>query len=154
LAFRNATTQAFKKAFVKAGGTILGPVMKVELTIPSEYQAHVIGGLNRRKGIVLETENKQDFLTVHAEVSLMWLHVCNIRVRGQRPSVCVRRSVYMCVRRSMCVYVGSVYVREREREYVRGCVYIRTWESLCAYVHVWDTRVCVYDTPACESMNV
>lgn len=70
LAFRAATHGAFKQGFEKASATILEPWMILEVTTPLEFQASVIGGINRRKGGVVDTENEGDFVTIRARVAL------------------------------------------------------------------------------------
>jgi elongation factor G len=70
LAFRAATHGAFRQAFEKAGPAILEPWMVLECTTPLEFQASVIGGINRRKGQVMDTEAEGDFVTIRAKVAL------------------------------------------------------------------------------------
>ncbi|GAA5813733.1 Elongation factor G, mitochondrial [Mucor flavus] len=70
LAFRIATKNAFHEAFAKAKPTILEPIMNVAITAPIEFQGSVIGGLNKRKGTVVDTEIQEDYFNVIADVPL------------------------------------------------------------------------------------
>ncbi|GAB5589260.1 Elongation factor G [Umbelopsis nana] len=70
LAFRIATRAAFNDAFAKAKPVILEPVMNVAITAPIEFQGTVIGGLNKRKGTVVDTEIQEDYFNVTADVAL------------------------------------------------------------------------------------
>ncbi|KAG0173202.1 Elongation factor G, mitochondrial [Apophysomyces sp. BC1034] len=70
LAFRIATKNAFAAAFAKANPTILEPIMNVAITAPIEFQGSVIGGLNKRKGTVVDTEIQEDYFNVTADVPL------------------------------------------------------------------------------------
>jgi len=70
LAFRAATHGAFRQSFDKAGASILEPWMVLEVTTPMEFQAAVIGGINRRKGAVIDTESEGDFVAIRARVAL------------------------------------------------------------------------------------
>ncbi|KAF7723410.1 Elongation factor G, mitochondrial [Apophysomyces ossiformis] len=70
LAFRIATKNAFASAFANANPTILEPIMNVAITAPIEFQGAVIGGLNKRKGTVVDTEIQEDYFNVTADVPL------------------------------------------------------------------------------------
>ncbi|KAI8062372.1 translation elongation factor G [Gilbertella persicaria] len=70
LAFRIATKNAFSEAFAKARPVILEPIMNVAITAPIEFQGSVIGGLNKRKGTVVDTEIQEDYFAVTADVPL------------------------------------------------------------------------------------
>ncbi|PHZ07838.1 translation elongation factor G [Rhizopus microsporus ATCC 52813] len=70
LAFRIATKNAFSEAFAKARPTILEPIMNVSITAPTEFQGAVIGGLNKRKGTIVDTEIQEDYFQVTADVPL------------------------------------------------------------------------------------
>lgn len=70
LAFRLATVNAFKEAFNKAKPTILEPIMDVNVTAPNDFQGAVVGGLNKRKATIIDTEIGADEFTIKAEVSL------------------------------------------------------------------------------------
>ena len=70
MAFRIATKNAFHEAFNKGRPTILEPIMNVSITAPVEFQGTVIGGLNKRKGTIADTDIQEDFFTVTADVPL------------------------------------------------------------------------------------
>lgn len=70
LAFRMASIQGFRQAFQKANPTVLEPVMAVEVQIPSEFQGAVIGGIAKRRGVIVDTVPQGEYLTIQAEVPL------------------------------------------------------------------------------------
>src|SRR5439155_3877067 len=70
LAFKMAGIFALKDAVKKANPILLEPIMKVELTTPSDYQGDLVGVLTRRRGKILGIEPKDTTTTVNAEVPL------------------------------------------------------------------------------------
>ncbi|GAA6011257.1 hypothetical protein JCM8202_003952 [Rhodotorula sphaerocarpa] len=70
LAFRLAAQGAFREAFPKGRPVVLEPVMKVDITAPIEFQGTVIGGINQRKGTIVDTEIRDDEFTLWCEVPL------------------------------------------------------------------------------------
>jgi len=70
LAFRICSSIAFKQGFTRSLPIVLEPIMTVEVTAPIEYQSGIIGALNKKRGIVLETNNQADFVAITAEVPL------------------------------------------------------------------------------------
>ncbi len=52
IAFKIASSIAFKEGFMKADPILLEPIMKVEIDTPENYMGDVIGDLNRRRGII------------------------------------------------------------------------------------------------------
>jgi elongation factor G len=50
MAFQTCASIAFKNGFMKAGPTMLEPVMKIEINTPDEYIGDIVGNLNRRRG--------------------------------------------------------------------------------------------------------
>jgi len=45
-------------------------VMEVEIVVPSEFQGTVIGDINRRRGVVVSSEQEGDDVTIIANVAL------------------------------------------------------------------------------------
>jgi elongation factor G len=70
MAFRVAAVEAFKQAFHKAKPRLLEPVMAIEIETPSEFQGNLVGDINSRRGIILGTENRENFTIIRAEVPL------------------------------------------------------------------------------------
>jgi len=82
LAFRLATIGAFREAFVKTKPVILEPIMTVEVVAPSEFQSAVIGGLNQRRGTIMDSEVREDEFTCIAEVALNDMFGYSNQLRG------------------------------------------------------------------------
>jgi len=53
MAFKLATTIAFKEGFMQAKPTLLEPVAKVEIVVPDEYTGDIMGDMNKRRGRIL-----------------------------------------------------------------------------------------------------
>jgi elongation factor G len=70
MAFKNATQQAFRKAFMQADPVVLEPLMKTTVTAPTEFQGNVVGLLNKRNSVINETETGTEEFTIHADCSL------------------------------------------------------------------------------------
>ena len=70
MAFKNATQQAFRKAFMEGDPVVLEPLMKTVVTAPIEFQGDVIGLLNKRNATINDTEIGVDEFTVTADCSL------------------------------------------------------------------------------------
>lgn len=52
MAFKMASSMAFKEGVQKGGAVLLEPIMKVEVVVPEEYLGDVIGQLNSRRGMI------------------------------------------------------------------------------------------------------
>ena len=53
MAFKTATSQAFKKGFMDASPVLLEPIVTMTVTVPDKYTGDVMGDLNKRRGRVL-----------------------------------------------------------------------------------------------------
>lgn len=53
MAFKTATSQAFKKGFMEASPVLLEPIVSLKVTVPDSYTGDVMGDLNKRRGRVL-----------------------------------------------------------------------------------------------------
>lgn len=69
-AFKVAASQAFKEAFQNAGGTLLEPVVDMEVTVPREYMGDITGDLNSRRARIEGMDSEGSQQTVHAKVPL------------------------------------------------------------------------------------
>ena len=70
LAFRTATKGALRESLQSSQPYLLEPIMKVQVTVPDEYQGSVVGGINRRRGNILETVSRDGFSVIDCEVPL------------------------------------------------------------------------------------
>jgi elongation factor G len=69
MAFKTAALMGFREAYAKANPTILEPIMKVEIDVPTEFQGSVVGQVNQRRGVILETVGG-DSVSITCEVPL------------------------------------------------------------------------------------
>ena len=53
MAFKTATSMAFKKGFMEAGPVLLEPIVTMKVTVSDKYTGDVMGDLNKRRGRVL-----------------------------------------------------------------------------------------------------
>jgi elongation factor G len=70
IAFELAGQLAFKDGVLKAGPTLLEPIMKVVVTTPEEFVGNVTGDLNKRRGVIVNSEQRGNIRMVEAEVPL------------------------------------------------------------------------------------
>jgi elongation factor G len=70
MAFRLAAIGGFRQGYAAAAPTILEPLMRVEVTVPSEFQGAAMGDLNRRKGLILDSGTSGDDAVIEALVPL------------------------------------------------------------------------------------
>ncbi|MCP4256555.1 MAG: elongation factor G [Planctomycetes bacterium] len=82
MAFRTAARDAFIEAFKKSRPCLQEPIMAVEVEMPAEYQGPVVGDLNSRRGIILETETRDTCTVIRAEVPLARMFGYATVVRG------------------------------------------------------------------------
>lgn len=70
LAFKLAAMYAFRQGYERASPTILEPIMNVEISAPTEFQGTIIGDVNRRKGVIMGSEQEGDDVVIAAHVPL------------------------------------------------------------------------------------
>lgn len=70
MAFRIAAQYAFRQSFMEAGPEILEPVMKVEVTVPHEFQGVGMALVNKRKGQLTGSDTQDMAVVIEAEVPL------------------------------------------------------------------------------------
>ena len=85
MAFKIAGSMAIKDAFPKADPVVLEPIMRVEVTMPTEYMGDVIGDLNSRRGHVEGMDSRGTTEVVRAFVPLaqMFGYVTDLRSMSQ-----------------------------------------------------------------------
>ena len=70
MAFKIAGSMAFKEGAKQGRPVLLEPIMKVEVVTPEEYLGTVNGDLNRRRGILMGTDDSPAGKIIRAEVPL------------------------------------------------------------------------------------
>jgi len=70
MAFKIASSIAFKEACNKAQPTLLEPVMEVEVVTPDDFMGDVIGNLNSKRGKIKELGDRAGAKVIRAEVPL------------------------------------------------------------------------------------
>jgi len=85
LAFKIAGSMAVKDALSKAKLAILEPVMKVEVTVPSEFLGEVLADLNARRGQItgMETEGTYEKIRALVPLATMFGYATDLRSRSQ-----------------------------------------------------------------------
>jgi elongation factor G len=85
MAFKNATQQAFRKAFMEAQPAVLEPIMKTVVTAPVEFQGNVVALLQKRNAVISDSETQVDDFTCWADCSLnaMFGFSSNLRAATQ-----------------------------------------------------------------------
>ena len=69
-ALRYAVGAAYRKAFEEGKSVLLEPIMHLEIQSPDEYVGDVVGDINQRRGIVLQTHARGVTTVVEAETPL------------------------------------------------------------------------------------
>jgi elongation factor G len=67
IAFELAGQLAFRDACTKAGLTLLEPIMRLVVTTPEDFVGNVTGDINRRRGIIVNSEQRGHTRVVEAE---------------------------------------------------------------------------------------
>lgn len=85
MAFRLAASGAFREAYKQAKPIVLEPIMAVSVTAPVEFQGAVLSSINKRKGIILDTEVHEDYFhaSVEAPLNNMFGYSTDIRSSTQ-----------------------------------------------------------------------
>lgn len=96
MAFKMATTIAYKKGLEMAQPILLEPIMHVEVLIPEEYMGDVIGDINKKRGRVLgmDTEGSRQKVIAEIPFAEMFKYATDLRsitqARGSFTSVVER----------------------------------------------------------------
>ena len=92
MAFKIAASMAFQAASKKADMQLLEPVMKVEVTTPSEFMGDIIGDLSSKRAQIMGTEERSRATIVNAMVPLAELSGYATQLRSMSQG---RASYYM-----------------------------------------------------------
>jgi elongation factor G len=82
IAFRLAAGGAFETFYHDAGAIVLEPLMQVEVTVPSEFQAAAMQSISGRKGSVNGTAGVGDNVTIYCTVPLKNMFGYSSEIRG------------------------------------------------------------------------
>ncbi len=69
-AFKTAALMGFREAYEKSGPGVLEPIMKLESQAPEEFQGSVMGQINQRRGVIINSSNNEGYCIIEAEVPL------------------------------------------------------------------------------------
>ncbi len=85
MAFKMATTMAFKEGFVKAKPALLEPIAVVSVRVPDDYTGDVMGDMNKRRGRILGMDKVGNKQQISAEVPLseMFKYATDLRSMTQ-----------------------------------------------------------------------
>ncbi|MGE5552606.1 MAG: elongation factor G [Betaproteobacteria bacterium] len=85
MAFKIASSMAFKKGFLEAKPILLEPVMRVEVTVPDDYMGDIMGDMNKRRGKILGMEPADGVQVIKALVPLaeMFKYAIDLRSMTQ-----------------------------------------------------------------------
>ena len=70
MAFQAASRGAFLEAYFKAKPVIHEPIMKVVVETPTEFQGAIMGSLNKRRGMIVGTQEEAHMCVIEARVPL------------------------------------------------------------------------------------
>ena len=85
MAFKIAASMAFKEGCKQGKAVILEPIMRVEITVPTEYMGDVIGDVNSRRGRIEGMDEVQGMEEIRAFIPLseMFGYATDLRSKTQ-----------------------------------------------------------------------
>ncbi|TWI05374.1 elongation factor G [Aerolutibacter ruishenii] len=85
MAFKLASSMAFKQGFAKADPVLLEPMMKVEIVTPEDYVGDVMGDVSRRRGLLQGQDDSPSGKIINAMVPLgeMFGYATSLRSMSQ-----------------------------------------------------------------------
>jgi elongation factor G len=85
MAFKIASSMAFKEACAKAKPRLLEPIFDVEVVVPEEYMGDIMGDLNSRRGRIqsMEARGGTQIVTARVPLSEMFGYATDLRSRTQ-----------------------------------------------------------------------
>ncbi len=83
IAFKTASSMAFKKGFMEASPVLLEPIANVKVTVPDKFTGDVMGDLNKRRGRVLGMNpDRSGNTVVEADVPMSELYGYSTQLRS------------------------------------------------------------------------
>jgi elongation factor G len=82
VAFEQAGRLAVMEAAEKANPVLLEPIMKVVITVPNDYLGNVTGDVSSRRGMIIDTEDRDPVKLVTSEIPLSELFGYTTSLRG------------------------------------------------------------------------
>jgi len=82
VAFEQAGRLAVMEATEKAGPVLLEPIMKVVITVPNEFLGNITGDVASRRGMIIDTEDRDPVKMVTSEIPLEELFGYTTSIRG------------------------------------------------------------------------
>lgn len=70
MAFKICSMAAMREVYAKAKPAVLEPMMKLETTVPDEYQGAATGQINQRRGVIINTSAIEGSAVIEAHVPL------------------------------------------------------------------------------------
>jgi len=70
MSFKIAGSMAIREGALNAGPVLLEPIMDVEIVTPEDYMGHVVGDLNKRRGVIQGMDDSPSGKTIEATVPL------------------------------------------------------------------------------------
>ena len=119
VSFKIAASLAFKKGIVEANPVLLEPIMKLDITVPTDYVGDVIGGLAGVRGQMLGQDQVGSNIVVHAEAPQSELFDYAIKLRAMtqaRGSFTLEFSRYDVLQPNLAEKVIAAYKKEQEEK--------------------------------------
>ncbi len=82
IAFEQAGRIALQEAVDRAGPVLLEPIMKVVVTVPNEFVGNITGDISSRRGMIIDTEDRDPVKMINAEIPLSELFGYTTSLRG------------------------------------------------------------------------
>jgi elongation factor G len=82
MAFKVASSMAFKKAFSEAKPVLLEPLYNLEIKVPEAYMGDVMGDISSRRGKIQGMDSDGRFQVIRAIVPLSELHRYSTTLRS------------------------------------------------------------------------
>ncbi len=118
MAFKVASKNAFKQAFLNSKPVILEPIMKVEVETPTDFQGSVQGDLSSRRGFLSGSDMRDDYTIIQCEVPLaeMFGYSTDLRSMTQgKATFSMEFSKYRPVPSSIQEQIASKYREEQAK---------------------------------------